>query len=129
MEKEINYWTEPFDELVKKAVGSELSSPEDFVRYNWTKVTDLHLRSCIHPQRTLWRALQSQANLIWLSNIVLARASGKVCGEVQAIVDNGESGGARTRDHRIKSAMLYQLSYRLVRQQRSPRHRLLFLTG
>ena len=25
---------------------------------------------------------------------------------------NGESGGTRTRDHRIKSAMLYQLSYR-----------------
>ena len=32
---------------------------------------------------------------------------------LQAIVENGESGGARTRDHRIKSAMLYQLSYRL----------------
>gem|GEM_PF-1355502 len=28
---------------------------------------------------------------------------------------NGEPGGARTRDHRIKSAMLYQLSYRLLR--------------
>src|SRR5262249_1852257 len=28
---------------------------------------------------------------------------------------NGESAGARTRDHRIKSAMLYQLSYRLGR--------------
>jgi hypothetical protein len=27
---------------------------------------------------------------------------------------NGEPGGARTRDHRIKSAMLYQLSYRLL---------------
>jgi hypothetical protein len=26
---------------------------------------------------------------------------------------DGEPGGARTRDHRIKSAMLYQLSYRL----------------
>ena len=26
--------------------------------------------------------------------------------------ENGEPGGARTRDHRIKSAMLYQLSYR-----------------
>jgi hypothetical protein len=25
---------------------------------------------------------------------------------------NGEPGGTRTRDHRIKSAMLYQLSYR-----------------
>ena len=25
---------------------------------------------------------------------------------------NGEPGGIRTRDHRIKSAMLYQLSYR-----------------
>jgi hypothetical protein len=29
------------------------------------------------------------------------------------LVDFGEPGGARTRDHRIKSAMLYQLSYRL----------------
>jgi hypothetical protein len=27
---------------------------------------------------------------------------------------NGEPGGTRTRDHRIKSAMLYQLSYRPV---------------
>ena len=26
--------------------------------------------------------------------------------------DFGEPGGTRTRDHRIKSAMLYQLSYR-----------------
>jgi predicted secreted acid phosphatase len=33
--------------------------------------------------------------------------------EVQKNVENnGEPGGARTRDHRIKSAMLYQLSYR-----------------
>jgi hypothetical protein len=33
--------------------------------------------------------------------------------EVQENVENnGEPGGARTRDHRIKSAMLYQLSYR-----------------
>jgi hypothetical protein len=31
------------------------------------------------------------------------------------IIDSiGEPGGARTRDHRIKSAMLYQLSYRLA---------------
>ncbi len=28
--------------------------------------------------------------------------------------NNGEPGGTRTRDHRIKSAMLYQLSYRPV---------------
>src|SRR5580704_12516511 len=28
----------------------------------------------------------------------------------------GEPGGARTRDHRIKSAMLYQLSYRPMRE-------------
>jgi hypothetical protein len=26
--------------------------------------------------------------------------------------NDGEPGGTRTRDHRIKSAMLYQLSYR-----------------
>ena len=29
----------------------------------------------------------------------------------------GEPGGARTRDHRIKSAMLYQLSYRPWREE------------
>ena len=29
----------------------------------------------------------------------------------------GEPGGARTRDHRIKSAMLYQLSYRLSAEE------------
>jgi hypothetical protein len=28
------------------------------------------------------------------------------------VENNGDPGGARTRDHRIKSAMLYQLSYR-----------------
>ena len=31
---------------------------------------------------------------------------------------NGEPGGTRTRDHRIKSAMLYQLSYRPLRNTR-----------
>jgi hypothetical protein len=31
---------------------------------------------------------------------------------LKLIENNGEPGGARTRDHRIKSAMLYQLSYR-----------------
>jgi hypothetical protein len=31
---------------------------------------------------------------------------------------NGEPGGTRTRDHRIKSAMLYQLSYRPVNDLR-----------
>ena len=31
----------------------------------------------------------------------------------------GEPAGARTRDHRIKSAMLYQLSYRLKHNQDS----------
>ena len=30
----------------------------------------------------------------------------------QVFWNDGEPGGARTRDHRIKSAMLYQLSYR-----------------
>ena len=31
---------------------------------------------------------------------------------------NGEPGGTRTRDHRIKSAMLYQLSYRPILLQK-----------
>jgi hypothetical protein len=30
----------------------------------------------------------------------------------KALCFDGEPGGNRTRDHRIKSAMLYQLSYR-----------------
>jgi hypothetical protein len=45
----------------------------------------------------------------WVSELILqpmAPTSGK------HEVWNGEPGGARTRDHRIKSAMLYQLSYR-----------------
>ena len=29
-----------------------------------------------------------------------------------SLLESGEPGGTRTRDHRIKSAMLYQLSYR-----------------
>jgi putative ABC transport system permease protein len=33
------------NDLVTKAVGGELSSPSDFVKYNWTLLTDLHLRS------------------------------------------------------------------------------------
>ena len=32
--------------------------------------------------------------------------------------ENGEPGGTRTRDHRIKSAMLYQLSYRPINNLR-----------
>ena len=36
---------------------------------------------------------------------------GMAAGSIQR-EQNGEPGGARTRDHRIKSAMLYQLSYR-----------------
>ena len=31
--------------IVKDAVGSDLPGPSDYVRYNWTKLTDLHLRS------------------------------------------------------------------------------------
>ncbi len=32
----------------------------------------------------------------------------------QGAAERGEPGGTRTRDNRIKSAMLYQLSYRPV---------------
>ena len=35
-------------------------------------------------------------------------------GKRQLLKKNGEPGGTRTRDHRIKSAMLYQLSYRPI---------------
>ena len=34
--------------------------------------------------------------------------------DCRVLEENGEPGGTRTRDHRIKSAMLYQLSYRPV---------------
>jgi hypothetical protein len=34
--------------------------------------------------------------------------------ELKSFVLDGEPGGSRTRDHRIKSAMLYQLSYRPI---------------
>ena len=34
--------------------------------------------------------------------------------QIRKLLKTGEPGGARTRDHRIKSAMLYQLSYRPV---------------
>ena len=36
---------------------------------------------------------------------------------IYLIEKNGAPGGARTRDHRIKSAMLYQLSYRLSAEE------------
>jgi hypothetical protein len=36
------------------------------------------------------------------------------------VENNGEPGGTRTRDHRIKSAMLYQLSYRPVGTRYTP---------
>jgi hypothetical protein len=35
-------------------------------------------------------------------------------GRIEVFWNHGEPGGARTRDHRIKSAMLYQLSYRPI---------------
>ena len=65
---------------------------------------DLHLRNFIQGQYTLWSLVQSQVENMWTE----FGWEG-----LQTIVENGESGGARTRDHRIKSAMLYQLSYRL----------------
>jgi putative ABC transport system permease protein len=33
------------NELVRKAIGGELENPGDYVKYNWTPLTDLHLRS------------------------------------------------------------------------------------
>ena len=45
-----------------------------------------------------------------------ARQNKEVCKDVE---NNGEPGGTRTRDHRIKSAMLYQLSYRPQRTKRT----------
>lgn len=37
----------------------------------------------------------------------------RTIGDRFSATDNGEPAGTRTRDHRIKSAVLYQLSYRL----------------
>ena len=33
------------NDLVKKALADELTNPSDYIVYNWTKLTDLHLRS------------------------------------------------------------------------------------
>lgn len=33
------------NDLVKKALADELSNPGDYVRYNWTNIQDIHLRS------------------------------------------------------------------------------------
>src|SRR3954451_5123763 len=53
-----------------------------------------------------------ELHLAALDTLVLdtgARQNLEVTQDVETI---GEPGGTRTRDHRIKSAMLYQLSYR-----------------
>jgi hypothetical protein len=43
-----------------------------------------------------------------------SQANNSIAMQPNLLNPNGEPGGARTRDHRIKSAMLYQLSYRLL---------------
>ena len=48
---------------------------------------------------------------------------------VEPNLNNGEPGGTRTRDHRIKSAMLYQLSYRPNYVQESPNLKLRLESG
>ena len=46
----------------------------------------------------------------------LPKILGRGAHRQKLIIFDGEPGGARTRDHRIKSAMLYQLSYRPDRE-------------
>ena len=53
-----------------------------------------------------------QAYLTSLDAIVLDDGARQNQEVPQDVENNGEPAGTRTRDHRIKSAMLYQLSYR-----------------
>ena len=60
---------------------------------------------CCDPSLLLRRLIRNAA-----ANLASPPSRSEMQGEEVGI--NGEPGGARTRDHRIKSAMLYQLSYR-----------------
>ncbi|HYC87350.1 MAG TPA: FtsX-like permease family protein, partial [Chryseosolibacter sp.] len=42
---DVNTVASKTNEVVKRAVGSELTNPGDYVRYNFMKFTDIHLRS------------------------------------------------------------------------------------
>lgn len=53
-----------------------------------------------------------EAHLTALGSSVLDSGARQNLEVMQNVESNGEPGGTRTRDHRIKSAMLYQLSYR-----------------
>jgi putative ABC transport system permease protein len=44
--------------LVRKAIGSELPSPGDYVQYNWTRLTDLHLRSTANGEMETVSSIQ-----------------------------------------------------------------------
>ena len=66
----------------------------------------------LSPTMTLQRA-KAVSVLNELNRKINHGASAAKTQTRQLIDFNGEPGGARTRDHRIKSAMLYQLSYRL----------------
>ena len=66
----------------------------------------------VSSQRLKELGKKMEAHLTALDAMVLddgARQNEEVSQDVEK---NGEPGGIRTRDHRIKSAMLYQLSYR-----------------
>ena len=53
-----------------------------------------------------------EAHLIALDTMALDDGARQNQEVPQDVENNGEPAGTRTRDHRIKSAMLYQLSYR-----------------
>ena len=57
-----------------------------------------------------------EAHLSALGTSVLDTGARQNEEDIQHVENNGEPGGTRTRDHRIKSAMLYQLSYRPLRE-------------
>ena len=85
----------------------------------------LHPMTCNSSpcSRSVWRDAEPIGSLLFSAQTAPSRACAtkkdaksdqkQHRDTIYPIENNGEPGGARTRDHRIKSAMLYQLSYRL----------------
>lgn len=42
---DVNALEQKTNDLVKKALANEITSPGDYVKYNWTNIQDIHLRS------------------------------------------------------------------------------------
>jgi hypothetical protein len=66
----------------------------------------------VSSQRLKDLGKKMEAHLTPLDASVLDNGAKQNWRLTQNVENNGEPAGTRTRDHRIKSAMLYQLSYR-----------------